>query len=142
MKDNNCIFCKIANGDIPSATIYENEDCRVILDMSPAARGHALILPRQHFKDLCDADPVVTAKLLPLAGIVGFAMKEGLGASGFNVVANNGASAGQTVFHLHIHVIPRYEGGPAMLVWEPGKAEASELEQTSESIRRALQRHI
>jgi len=139
MKDNNCIFCKIANGDIPSATVCENEDCRVILDMSPASRGHALILPKQHFKDLCEADSDVSSKLLPLAGAVGTAMKKGLGASGFNVVQNNGASAGQTVFHLHIHVIPRYEDGSSMVTWEPGKAGAEELEQTSELIRKELQ---
>lgn len=139
MKDNNCIFCKIANGDIPSATVYEDQDCRVILDMSPASRGHALILPKQHYKDLCEADPGVTSKILPLAGTVGKAMKKGLGAAGFNVVQNNGTSAGQTVFHLHVHVIPRYEDGPAILTWEPGKAGAGELEQTSESIRKELQ---
>lgn len=139
MKDNNCIFCQIANGDIPSAAVFEDQDCRVILDMSPAARGHALILPKHHFKDLCDADPGVASKLLPLAGAVGTAMKEGLGASGFNVLVNNGTSAGQTVFHLHVHIIPRYEDGSAMLTWQPQKASAEELERTSELIRNELQ---
>ncbi|MGL5435909.1 MAG: HIT family protein [Lachnospiraceae bacterium] len=139
MKDNDCIFCKIANGDIPAATVYEDQDCRVILDMSPASRGHALILPKQHFKDLSDADPNVTARILPLAGRVGTAMKKGLGAAGFNVVSNNGTSAGQTVFHLHVHVIPRYENGPTMISWEPGTAETAELRQISESITNKLQ---
>ncbi len=139
MKDNDCIFCKIANGEIPAATVYEDQDCRVILDMSPASKGHALILPKHHFKDLCDADSDVTAKILPLAGKVGTAMKKSLGASGFNVVQNNGSTAGQTVFHLHVHVIPRYENGPAMLSWNPGTAESAELMQVSESIRKELQ---
>ena len=120
MRVDDCIFCKIARGEIPSATIYEDGDFRVILDLGPASKGHALILPKEHFKDLCEADSVVAAKILPLAGRVGQAMKTELGASGFNVVQNNGESAGQTVFHLHVHVIPRYEGGPAMVGWTPG----------------------
>lgn len=139
MKDNGCIFCKIANGDIPAATVYEDQDFRVILDLAPAAKGHALILPKHHFKDLCDAEPDLTAKILPLASRLGTAMKHGLGAAGFNVVQNNGTSAGQTVFHLHVHVIPRYENGPAMVSWSPGKSKQAELMQVSESIRKELQ---
>ena len=138
MRDNNCIFCKIANGEIPSATIYEDETFRVILDLGPASKGHALILPKSHFKDLCDADPDITAKVMPLAGKLGKAMKTGLGASGFNVVQNNGASAGQTVYHLHVHVIPRYEGGPEMVSWTPGKEEEAELAKTAEKIKKQL----
>lgn len=138
MKDDSCIFCKIANGEIPSATVYEDENFRVILDLGPASKGHALILPKSHFKDLCEADPSVTAKILPLAGRIGKAMKEELGASGFNVVQNNGASAGQTVFHLHIHVIPRYEGGPAMVSWTPGEETSEELERVAGMIKKGL----
>ena len=103
MRDENCIFCKIANGEIPSSTVYEDDDFRVILDLGPASKGHALILPKQHYKDICEADMAVTGKILPLAAKIGSAMKKGLGASGFNVVQNNGTSAGQTVFHLHVH---------------------------------------
>lgn len=138
MKDDSCIFCKIANGEIPSATVYEDEDFRVILDLGPASRGHALILPKDHFKDLCEADAGIAGKILPLAGRIGGAMKKGLGASGFNVVQNNGTSAGQTVFHLHVHVIPRYENGPAMVSWTPGKAESGELAETADVLRKAL----
>lgn len=138
MKDDNCIFCKIANGGIPSETVYEDEDFRVILDLGPASRGHALILPKEHYRDICEADENVTARILPLAAKIGKAMKDGLGASGFNVVQNNGSSAGQTVFHLHVHVIPRYEGGPVMVSWKPGTAEQEELQQTAEVLRREL----
>lgn len=138
MRDENCIFCKIANGGIPSTTVYEDEDFRVILDLGPASRGHVLILPKEHFRDICEADEKTMAKILPLAARVGTAMKAGLGASGFNVVQNNGSSAGQTVFHLHVHVIPRYENGPAMVSWTPGKAEQEELQQTAEQLRREL----
>ena len=71
MKDDSCIFCKIANGEIPSATVYEDEDFRVILDMGPASKGHALLLPKEHFKDLCELDPEVAKKVLPVCAKVG-----------------------------------------------------------------------
>ena len=138
MKDTNCIFCKIANGEIPSSTIYEDEDFRVILDLGPASRGHALILPKNHYQDVCALDETVAAKALPLAAKIGAAMKEALGCSGFNVVQNNGKSAGQTVFHFHIHVIPRYDGGPEMVSWKPGEATAEELAETAELIKNKL----
>ena len=140
MVDRECIFCKIAAGEIPAATVYEDEDFRVILDLGPATRGHALILPKEHFKDLCELDESIAAKVLPLAGRIGKAMKKALGCSGFNVVQNNGASAGQTVFHFHVHVIPRYEDGPAIVTWEPGKADSQELAEISSSIRNEMSR--
>ena len=138
MRDENCIFCKIANGDIPAATIYEDDEFRVILDLGPASKGHALILPKSHYKDICEADEGIAAKLFPLAARIGGAMKQGLGASGFNVVQNNGTSAGQTVFHLHVHVIPRYEGGPAMVTWEPGQSDAEELAEVAEILKNTI----
>ena len=136
MKDSNCIFCKIANGEIPSSTIYEDEDFRVILDLGPAAKGHALILPKEHFKDVCELDAAIAAKVLPLGAKIGAAMMKGLGCAGFNLVQNNGTAAGQTVFHFHMHVIPRYEGGPEMVTWAPGKDE--EMAATAEAIKSAL----
>jgi histidine triad (HIT) family protein len=138
MREENCIFCKIANGDIPSATVYEDDEFRVILDLGPASKGHALILPKSHYRDICDADEGIAAKLFPLAARIGEAMKQGLGASGFNVVQNNGTCAGQTVFHLHVHVIPRYEDGPAMVTWEPGKSDAEELAEVAEILKNAI----
>ena len=138
MKDKDCIFCKIANGEIPSATIYEDEDFRVILDLGPASRGHALILPKEHFKDVCELDERVAARVLPLAAKIGAAMKEALGCAGFNLVQNNGVEAGQTVFHFHVHVIPRYAGGPEMVTWEPGKMASEELAETAARIEAAL----
>ena len=139
MKDEECIFCKIAGGDIPSATIYEDEEFRVILDLGPASRGHALILPKNHFKDVCDLDEQTASKVLVLAGKIGAAMKEKLGCAGFNLVQNNGIEAGQTVFHFHMHIIPRYEGGPAMVTWNPGSATPEELQATAAMIRQALE---
>ncbi|EFE12810.1 HIT family protein [Clostridium sp. M62/1] len=131
MVEKECIFCKIANGEIPSATVYEDGDFRVILDLGPASRGHSLILPKQHYRDLCELDDAVAAKILPLAGRLGKAMMKTLGCAGFNVVQNNGEAAGQTVFHFHVHVIPRYENGPEMVAWKPGKMEQEELTKIS-----------
>lgn len=139
MVDESCIFCKIANGQIPSSTVYEDEDFRVILDLGPATRGHALILPKNHFKDVCGLDEKTAAKILPLAGRIGSAMKKSLGCAGFNLVQNNGEAAGQTVFHFHMHVIPRYEGGPSIVAWTPGEAAPEELADTAEKIRKAME---
>lgn len=138
MKNDDCIFCKIANGEIPSTTIYEDEEFRVILDLGPASKGHALILPKSHFKDVCELDEAIAAKVLPLASKIGTAMKEALGCAGFNVVQNNGEAAGQTVFHFHAHVIPRYENGPKIVGWEPGTVSQEELIQIGETIKAAL----
>ena len=112
MKDNNCIFCKLANGDIPTNWIYEDDDFKVILDADPATKGHALILPKNHFANLLEADEDVLAKALPLAKKIANKMMKELGCAGVNIVQNNGEAAGQTVHHLHIHVIPRYEDDP------------------------------
>lgn len=138
MKDDNCIFCKIAGGDIPSSTIYEDEDFRAILDLGPASKGHALILPKNHYKDVCELDSDLAAKVLPLAGKIGAAMKEKLGCAGFNLVQNNGSEAGQTVYHFHMHIIPRYEGGPAMVTWNPGSQTPEELQETAKLLQDAL----
>ncbi len=139
MTDPDCIFCRIANGEIPSTTVYEDGEFRVILDLNPAARGHALILPKAHYKDITEADEDTAQKLLPLAAKIGAAMKKDLGADGFNIVVNTGTCAGQTVFHLHVHIIPRYEGGPQIVAWEPGEATDEEREAAAALIRKALE---
>lgn len=123
MKDSNCIFCKIASGEIPAATIYEDEDFRAILDLSPASRGHALILPKSHAKDLYELEDHLAAKVLPLAKKIMAKMQEILGCDGYNIVQNNGECAGQTVFHYHMHLIPRYDGEDVGISWTPGKLE-------------------
>jgi len=112
---------------------------RVILDLGPASRGHALILPKQHYKDICELEEETAKKVLPLAAKIGNAMKNSLGCAGFNVVQNNRKAAGQTVFHFHVHLIPRYEEGPVMVSWLPGEADPGELTQTGDAIRSALQ---
>ena len=128
MVKDDCIFCKIAGGKIPAATLYEDEDFRVILDLGPASRGHALILPKEHYQDLCELDEAVGAKVLALAAKIGRAMKSGLGCAGFNLVQNNGDLAGQTVFHFHMHLIPRYRDDGQKIGWKPQEATQEELE--------------
>ena len=138
MRDD-CIFCKIANGEIPSATLYEDEDFRVILDLGPASKGHSLILPKEHYKDLCELDDAVAAKVLPLAGKMGRAMKKALHFDGFNLVQNNGEAAGQTVMHFHMHMIPRYANGPQMVLWNPGKLDDTEKTEIIENVKKELE---
>ena len=117
----NCIFCKIANGEIPSATLYEDEDFRVILDLGPASKGHALILPKQHYANLYELPDELAEKVIRLAKKMVIAMTKALQCDGFNVVQNNGEAAGQTVFHFHMHLIPRYKDDHAGVTWTPGK---------------------
>lgn len=116
----NCIFCKIANGEIPSATLYEDEDFRVILDLGPASRGHALILPKVHAADLFSLPDETASKTMVLAKKIAGTLKEGLKADGVNILQNNGEAAGQTVFHFHMHLIPRYQGDNILPNWQPG----------------------
>lgn len=120
MKDVNCIFCKIANGDIPSATLYEDDNFRVILDLGPATKGHALIVPKEHFANVFELPEELTAQAFVLARKMAAKMKDALNCDGFNIVQNNGISAGQTVFHFHIHLIPRYDHDGAGISWKPG----------------------
>lgn len=127
MKDCNCIFCKIANGEIPSTTLYEDDDFRVILDLGPATRGHALLLPKEHYANLFELEDEVAAKALTVAKKVAAKMKDALGADGFNLVQNNGEAAGQTVFHFHMHLIPRYENDNAGILWTPGKTTPEDM---------------
>ena len=117
---SNCIFCKIANGEIPSATLYEDEDFRVILDLGPASKGHALILPKAHAANIYEISDDMAAKAMILAKKMATKMTEALKCDGFNIVQNNGESAGQTVFHFHMHLIPRYEGDQVGITWKPG----------------------
>lgn len=121
MKNENCIFCKIAAGEIPSATIYEDEDFRVILDIEPASKGHALILPKEHYANLYELPEELASKALIVAKKVIANMTDIVGCDGYNVLQNNGAVAGQTVFHFHMHLIPRYKEDDVTISWNQGK---------------------
>lgn len=129
MKDENCIFCKIANGEIPAATLYEDEEFRVILDLAPATKGHALILPKNHYANLYEMDEEVAARAFKLAKKMVITMTEVLGCDGYNVVQNNGEAAGQTVFHFHMHLIPRYKNDDAGFGWKTGTLSDADREE-------------
>lgn len=133
-----CIFCKIANGEIPSATLFEDEDFRVILDLGPARRGHALILPKKHYANLFEMPDELSAKAIRVAKNVGLGLIKGLDADGVQVLQNNGEAAGQTVFHFHMHLIPGYkELGPGA-VWVPGELEDEDKEKIPELVKQVL----
>lgn len=123
MKEEMCIFCKIISGEIPSTTLFEDELFKVIMDVSPASKGHCLIIPKEHFENLFDMPNSVGEKVLLLAKNVGKKIQEVTQCDGLNVVQNNGLAAGQTVFHFHMHLIPRYKGDTVSLGWEPGQLE-------------------
>ena len=134
MKNDSCIFCKIANGEIPSKTLYEDEKFRVILDLGPATKGHALILPKDHFANLYELPEEEAKDVIVLAKKMAAKMTEKLGCDGFNLVQNNGEAAGQTVRHFHLHLIPRYQGDGQNINWVPSEPTQEELEAVRKEI--------
>ena len=134
--DSDCIFCKLANGVFPTNFIYEDEDFKVILDANPATKGHSLILPKKHFKNLLDADEEVLKKALPLAKKLSNKLIDVLKCDGVNVLQNNNEAAGQAVFHLHIHLIPRYKDQKEhILSWKANKFSDDEMKNIAESLK-------
>ena len=128
MREKNCIFCKIIAGEIPARTIYEDEEFKVILDANPAAKGHALIVPKEHCANLYEISEELLAKAAKLAKKLAVHMTEVLKCDGFNLLQNNGEVAGQTVFHFHMHLIPRYRDDGQKIGWKPQEATQEELE--------------
>lgn len=128
MKDEQCIFCKIAAGEIPSKTLYEDGEFRVILDLGPATKGHALILPKNHYKNIYELPDEQAGKAMVLAKKMASQITERLHCDGFNIVQNNEEVAGQTVFHFHMHLIPRYQDDGQKIGWKPGKPSEDELD--------------
>ena len=118
--ENNCIFCKIANGEIPAATVYEDEDFRAILDLGPASKGHTLILPKKHAANLFELPEETVAAAMVLAKKLATKMTDALHCDGFNILQNNGEAAGQTVMHFHVHLIPRYKNDTVDVKWAQG----------------------
>ena len=138
MKKEDCIFCKIASGEIPSNTIYENSEFKVIMDIAPASKGHVLIIPKEHFKDIYEIDAITAGKLFQLATVVARALKEVLHCDGLNVLQNNGLIAGQTVYHFHMHLIPRYEDDDVTIGWKEHSTEDIDMDQLRQDIKKAL----
>ncbi len=136
MRKNDCIFCKIIAGEIPSNTIYEDDDFKVILDASPAQKGHALILPKNHCDDVYDLDEGTAAKIFPLAKKLATHMTQVLHCDGFNIMQNNGEVSGQTVFHFHMHLIPRYKDADnsRILSWTHDTFTPEEMKEIRDSL--------
>jgi histidine triad (HIT) family protein len=125
--DPDCLFCKIIAGEIPSTRIYEDERTIAFMDINPATRGHLLVVPREHTRDLLTIDPEDLAAVARAAQKVGATMPERLGADGVNLLNSCGRTAWQTVFHFHMHVIPRYAGDPLRLPWTPEPGDRDEI---------------
>ncbi|WP_208589988.1 HIT family protein [Gracilibacillus suaedae] len=106
---DDCIFCKIVAGDIPSAKVYEDEDVYAFLDISQVTKGHTLVIPKEHTKNIYETDETIAAKLFARIPKIANALKETFQPAGINILNNNEEAAGQSVFHLHIHLIPRYD---------------------------------
>ncbi len=134
MKKDGCIFCMIANGEIPSRTIEENENFRVILDNGPATKGHALVLPKEHYDNLYELPDELAAQAIVIAKKVGKMYREKLGTDGLNLVQNNGEAAGQTVHHFHLHIIPRYVNDGQNILWNPTSPSSEELDAVKNEI--------
>lgn len=131
---DNCIFCKIINGEIPGATIFENDEFKVILDRFPANKGHVLVLPKTHYENIFDIDPELGGKLFTLAIRIAGVVKKATGAKDMNILQNNGALAGQSVNHFHLHIIPRYEGDTVDVKWQQLDLTDEEIEDVRKSI--------
>ncbi|MBO4506388.1 MAG: HIT family protein [Lachnospiraceae bacterium] len=133
-----CIFCKIANGVFGSATVYEDDDFRAVLDIAPAAKGHVLILPKKHMPDLLAVDPDVAKKIVGVASKIANAQKKALGYDGVNMLQNSGEAAWQSVFHLHVHLIPRYKDDGVVIPWKTLSYADGEAEEYAAKIRKEL----
>ena len=135
MKKDDCIFCKIAAGEIPSRKIYEDKDLIAIMDLSPTSKGHSLIIPKEHYTNIYDIDEEIAGKVMKTAKKLATKMTVALNCDGFNLLQNNGETAGQTMFHFHMHLIPRYEGDNAgIAAWKQGTLEDAVKEQIIESV--------
>lgn len=136
--NNECIFCKLAAGEIPSFSFYEDDDFKVIFDLAPATKGHALIIPKKHAENLFELEDELAGKALILAKKLITVMKEVFQCEGFNILQNNGQAAGQTVFHFHIHLIPRYNGNKDIIYWNPQKFNEEQLVEMSRLLKEKL----
>lgn len=136
---SDCVFCRIVAGEVPSEILFENEHVVAILDINPIHFGHALIVPRKHYRDFLDLAPECYPPLLDAARTVSAALVEGLKLEGFNLFSNNGRIAGQSVFHFHLHITPRYENDDIRFVLNLKKYNNGEMKQYADRIRQHIQ---
>lgn len=134
MSDPDCIFCKIVAGELPARIVEQDERTISIMDINPATRGHMLVIPRAHSRDLLEIEPEDLSAAASAARRLAARASERLGAAGVNVINSCGAAAWQTVFHFHLHVIPRYPGDPLQLPWVPAPGDPQEIEAAAHAL--------
>ncbi|MBI2551941.1 HIT family protein [Candidatus Uhrbacteria bacterium] len=132
-----CIFCKIISGELPSAKVYENDAVVAFLDIHPVRPGHTLVVPKIHCENLMDCNPEALSAMMEAAQKVARAVVSGTGAEGFNLGVNNGAAAGQVIFHLHLHIIPRSRGD-GLALWGQTEYKEGEMVALAEKIKTSL----
>jgi histidine triad (HIT) family protein len=130
---DDCLFCKIVAGELPSTRVHEDDQAIAIMDIFPATLGHVLVIPRRHSRDIHDIDPADLAHCAQIAKDLAGRAVRGLGAGGVTIMQSNGAVAWQTVFHYHVHVIPRYQGDPLVLPWKPASAPDLDVSEISKA---------
>lgn len=135
MRDPDCVFCKIVAGELPLQKIAEDERTLTFMDINPATRGHALVIPKEHTTNLLEVDPDDLAAVARAAQQLAQRVPERLGADGINLLTSCGAAAWQTVFHFHFHVIPRYADDPLKLPWTPAPGDAEEIADAASALR-------
>jgi len=131
---NDCIFCKIVKGEIPSKKVYEDKDVLAFLDINPANPGHTLIIPKKHFEGILDIDDATLSKLITVAKKVAAKMKQELNTAGLNIVQSNGKAAGQVINHIHFHVIPRFAGDQIVISYQPQKLDEKQLDEIQKKL--------
>src|SRR3954447_12879210 len=132
---DDCIFCKIVAGEIPATKVDEDEHTLAFMDRAPGTRGHALVISKEHHEDLWTIDPEALAHTMRAAQRLAIKARDNLGADGVNLINSCRPAAWQTVFHFHVHVVPRYEDDPLQLPWTPEEGDQDEIKRTGEELR-------
>lgn len=133
-----CIFCAIVEGKIPSAKVYENDHVFAFMDIAPANPGHLLIIPKQHYRNIFDMPADVGSKIMEAAVLLANAIKDALKPDGLNLFQSNEPAAFQTVFHFHLHLIPRWEEDPLRLPWKPSEGDIEEINNIAVKIQQSI----
>ncbi len=133
-----CLFCKIAAGEIPSHKVFEDEKTLAFMDINPVHPGHCLVIPKEHGPNLFEISPDAVAAAARTAQLVGKAVNEALAPDGMNLVQCNGRAAAQSIMHLHVHIMPRYEGDNLPLNWELKPGDHGEIAAIAARIREAV----
>ena len=135
MSEPDCVFCQIVAGELPAQIVAEDERTLSFMDIYPGTRGHALVVPRRHVQDLWEIEPDELSAVMQAAQRLGLRMRDRLEVDGVNLINSCGPAAWQTVFHFHVHVIPRYHGDPLRLPWTPTPGDADEIAALAEQLR-------